>query len=103
MNGPRRLVFRPGARAEIREARRWYEREVPGLGRRFLVDFDATVENVLPHPSIFPAVEGGNGVRRVLLRRFPYSLVYDVTVDAIVILACVHHRRHPDAWRTPPR
>ena len=97
------LAFRPGARAELRAARRYYEGQLPGLGRRFLADVDAALGYVLGQPEMFPAVEGAGGARRVLLRRFPYSLVYEVHLGAIVVLACVHHRQHPDTWRAPRR
>jgi plasmid stabilization system protein ParE len=38
-----RLVVRPQAQAEIRDARRWYERQAPGLGQRFLGELDAVL------------------------------------------------------------
>jgi hypothetical protein len=97
------LAFRPGARAELREARRYYEGQLAGLGRRFLADVDAALGYVLGQPEMFPAIEGAGAARRVLLRRFPYSLVYEVHPGTIVVLACVHHRQHPDAWRAPRR
>jgi toxin ParE1/3/4 len=44
-------------------------------------------------PNAFAAVSGE--FRRVLLRRFPYSLVYELQGDTLVVLACFHHRRNP--------
>jgi plasmid stabilization system protein ParE len=99
----RRPAFRPGARAEIRAARRWYEGRVPGLGRRFLADLDATVAHAVEHPEMYPVLADGSGDRRALLRRFPYSIVYRVTESAIVVLACIHHRQDADVWRLPAR
>jgi plasmid stabilization system protein ParE len=99
----RRLVFRPGARAEIREARRWYEGRAEGLGRRFLADLDATMAHVVEHPEMYQVIADGSGDRRALLRRFPYSIVYRVTDAEIVVLACLHHRQDVHAWRPPPR
>ena len=61
MTPARRLVYRPGARAEIRAARRWYEGQARGLGRRFLDDLDATMARALEHPAMYEAVEGGGG------------------------------------------
>ena len=37
-------------------------------------------------------------LRRFLLARFPYSLLYQATGDRIRILAVMHHRRRPDYW-----
>lgn len=103
MSQSRRLMFRPGARVEIREARHWYEAQVGGLGSRFLADLDATLARVIEQPASFRMVENADGVRRALLKRFPYSLVYHMTPSGeIVVLACAHHRRDPNAWRLPP-
>jgi plasmid stabilization system protein ParE len=99
----RRLVFRPGARVEIREARRWYEGQLAGLGRRFLADLEATMAHVVEHPEMYQSLADGSGDRRALLRRFPYSVVYRVTEAEIAVLACIHHRQDAEAWRTPSR
>lgn len=97
-----RLSFRPGARAEIRAARRWYEAQVPGLGRAFLGELDATLAFVLRHPAMYEAVDpaGPAGdVRRALLHRFPYALVYEVGPEGdIVVLACFHVRQDAQDW-----
>ena len=73
-----RVSFRPQARAEIREARGWYERQVPGLGRVFIAELDATLAFLRLHPRMYAAVSNDANVRRALLHRFPYSLVYEV-------------------------
>jgi plasmid stabilization system protein ParE len=38
------------------------------------------------------------GIRRSLIRRFPYSLLYRVDADEIVVLAVMHQKRHPAYW-----
>ena len=38
-------------------------------------------------------------LRRILVRRFPYGLVYRVEPDAIFIVAVAHLRRRPGYWR----
>jgi hypothetical protein len=45
------------------------------------------------------------GVRRAVLRRFPYSLIYAVEPDEVLILAVSHHRRPrtPKSWRWSSR
>lgn len=94
-----RLSFRPGARAEIRAARRWYEAQVPGLGRAFLGELDATLAFVQRHPGMYEAVEPDGTVRRALLHRFPYALVYEVGPSGeVVVLACFHVRQDAQDW-----
>lgn len=37
--------------------------------------------------------------RRILLPRFPYGLYYRMTEECILIVACIHAKRHSRAWR----
>lgn len=96
-----RFVFRPGARAEIREARRWYEAQAAGLGRRFLAELDTVFEQLRAFPATYPVVERtatGAEVRRAVLARFPYVLTYLLADEGatLVVLACFHGRRDPN-------
>lgn len=100
------LRVRPGARAEIRAARRWYEGQSRGLGRAFLAEVDATLAFARRHPEMYEALEADEpAVRRALLHRFPYALVYEVSAPGaareVVVLACFHLRQEtqPD-WRS---
>jgi toxin ParE1/3/4 len=99
-----RISFRPQARAEIREARGWYEAQIRGLGRAFIAELDATLAFLKLHPQMYAAVSEDGKVRRALLHRFPYSLVYEV-VDAeeIVVLACRHVRQQEINWNVARR
>ena len=92
-----RVVFRPEARAELLDARRWYEERLEGLGRDFARAVEAAIEAIAKHPASFRQVHGG--CRRCLLRRFPYSIVYRPASTEIVVLAVHHHRRAPSSWR----
>lgn len=94
-----RVSFRPQARAEIREARGWYEGQIPGLGRAFIAEVEATFAFLRLHPQMYAAVSEDGNVRRALLHRFPYSLVYELlAVDEIVVLACRHVRQDEINW-----
>lgn len=48
-------------------------------------------------PEAYPVVEAD--IRRVVLRRFPYQVLFYHEGDALVVLACYHHRRDPAGWR----
>ncbi|MBU1775437.1 MAG: type II toxin-antitoxin system RelE/ParE family toxin, partial [Gammaproteobacteria bacterium] len=39
-----------------------------------------------------------DGFRRVIVRRFPYSVVYRAKGEHIYIIAVAHQRRHPNYW-----
>ena len=91
-----RFVFRPRAAAHLREARRWYAAQALGLELEFARAVEAAVEAVGRNPAAFPEVEPG--IRRILLRRFPYGLYYAIGPDRIVVHACYHLRREPTRW-----
>lgn len=81
----------------MREAQAWYEERAVGLGAEFARAVDVAVSLVSRSPAGFPLV--GQGVRRVVLRRFPYLIAYAVEGDSLVVLACFHHRRDPGELR----
>jgi plasmid stabilization system protein ParE len=89
-----RLTFRPQARAEIRGARRHYEHQLAGLGRAFIAELEATLAYVRVEPLIFPTHGHDPVLRRALLHRFPYRLLYEIRpAGDVVVLACRHVRQ----------
>ncbi len=89
-------VFRPEARQELLEAQAWYEARSPGLGFEFARAIDAALARALRMPLAFPCIEGE--FRHVITRKFPYSLIYQVSGSELVVLSCFHHRRQPGSW-----
>ncbi|MBS0194654.1 MAG: type II toxin-antitoxin system RelE/ParE family toxin [Proteobacteria bacterium] len=89
-----RVVFRPEARAEALEARAWYDSRAAGLGLEFARALDAAIFATMRHPDGHPEI--GAGCRQAILRKFPYSLVYRVRGDELLVVAVFHHRRDPD-------
>jgi len=91
-----RLRFRPQAQTELREARDWYEARLPGLGLEFARAVDGALAVVVRMPDAFPALRPD--VRHVVLRRFPYSILYAYERDDIIVLRVHHHRQAPTRW-----
>jgi len=92
------IVFRPQAEAEARAAYRWYEAQKRGLGAQFADALDDVFQRIASNPFEFPALAGG--IRRALLRRFPYGVYFRVHSDTIVVIGIIHGRRHPRRWQT---
>ena len=89
-----RVVFRPQARTEVLEAQAWYESRATGLGLEFARAVDGAMASAIRNPQAFPLV--ANDCRQVLLRRFPFSLIYRSRVEEFLVIAVFHHRRDPD-------
>lgn len=92
-----RLIYHPDAEAEVVEAVRFYEGREPGLGDRFLRDFDTAIATILKAPDRWRVIE--EDVRRFLMRSFPYGIYYRREGEDLRILVVKHHSRHPDYWR----
>jgi plasmid stabilization system protein ParE len=94
----RRSEFHRSAQAELNNAIQYYETRVPGLGAEFLVEVRGAVSRVCEFPELGPLMWGTR--RRVLIRRFPYGLVYRILESgAIRVLAVMHLRQRPNYWR----
>lgn len=94
----RSLVFRRQAREEFDAAGDWYERERPGLGRAFLAEVERVLQTVVSNPDTFPEVL--EGIRKAVIKRFPYCLYFRIRGEVVVVLAVFHSARNPAAWRT---
>ncbi|HEY8121964.1 MAG TPA: type II toxin-antitoxin system RelE/ParE family toxin [Myxococcota bacterium] len=91
----------PEAAADVREARAWYASLNPRLARDFMLELDFCVSMLERSPELAQRVDAQ--LRRALLRRFPYGVFYVVEVNEVVVLACLHGRRSPTAWRVRTR
>jgi toxin ParE1/3/4 len=91
-----RVAFHPLAERELNEAAAYYDLERPGLGAVFLAEAERSTRLVVGHPHAAPAVRGT--IRRCLLRRFPYALLYRIRGQEIRILAVMNLHRRPAYW-----
>ena len=92
----RRTFVRPEAQINIRNAAVWYEQRETGLGQRFMGEIRQSLESISKTPLRFPIIE--NGVRRLLLRRFPYAIYFLWKNDAAIVIAVLHQHQAPETW-----
>ena len=92
----RGFSFHPEARAELREAVRYYEAEAAGLGAEFAAEVRVAVDRARGNPLIGALHEADT--RRKLLQRFPYALIYLTEEEQIYIVAVMHQRQEPGYW-----
>ena len=92
-----RFIYHPDALTEYADAALYYEERLPGLGSDFTAEVDRAVARVLEAPDRWRCLEAD--VRRYLLARFPYGILYTVEEDYILIVAIMHLSREPGYWR----
>lgn len=92
----RPVGFHPEAELELTAAAEWYEERKAGAGADFVASVRTKIGEVREAPERWPNVRG---VRRALVNRFPFAVIYRVTRDeAIQIVAIAHLRRRPKYW-----
>lgn len=93
----KKVSFHELAEYELNDAAAFFEIKREGLGLRFLSTVEAAVSHIREHPEASPLIM--QDVRRKVLKRFPYSVIYSIKPDRIRILAIANQRRRPFYWR----
>ena len=92
-----RIFFDPAAQRELDEAADFYDLESPGLGERFLDDVRSELEGLLEFPESCPVLLGET--RKLVLERFPFSVMYWTDGEVIAVYAIAHQSRRPGYWQ----
>ena len=91
------VAFHPEASDEYREAYVWYARHDRRAAERFEREVDSSVQRIAENPDRWPTYDARH--RKVLLRRFPYVLVYREHEQRIWVVAVAHGHRRPGYWK----
>lgn len=92
------VIFHSEAKQEFRQAILSYQE----IDRELGADFELKVEEALALIVAFPRLgqEIRPQIRRMLLRRFPYGVLYSICADCIYIVAVMHLHARPDYWQS---
>jgi toxin ParE1/3/4 len=94
----RSLEFHPEAQAELIRAAQYFEGEAENLGVDFIDFVQRTALRLVGFPNSGRRV--GRRLRRVVVPRFLYILLYRVERERIFVVAVAHPRRRPGYWRS---
>ena len=86
----------PEAEAEIGEAFHWYLERSAIAADAFRVEVFAAIDGLGDSADRWPVDE--DGLRRYVLRHFPYTVHYEVIDERATVLAVAHQRRRPGYW-----
>ena len=86
------------AQAELDEAVAWYSGQAPGLGDAFLLETLKTLKLIAQFPDAWHPLSAT--IRRCRLNRFPYSVIYSVEDDELLVIAVAHQHRKPNHWKS---
>lgn len=92
-----KLALHAEAEADVAEGISFYEQRTVGLGSDFLDEVLRAFERIELTPEAWPRLEGP--IRRCLVERFPYGVYYRNAPGQIYVLAVMHGKKKPGAWK----
>jgi len=97
------ILIGKDAAQELEEAAAWYEKNQTGLGLQLIDAFDQAVRLLgEPNPPLttVEGVAGEKGAQKLILHKFPFSVIVYEMERAIVVVALSHHSRKPGYWKS---
>ena len=88
--------YHQAAEDELLDEIGYLELQVPGLGRRFYAEIRRAEVRIVQFPEAAPEVVPG--IRKYSLLKFPFSILYSIEQDCLLVLAVAHQRRRPSYW-----
>jgi len=89
-----RLEIRQSAQLMVEEAYWWYEQQLPGLGERFVNETYASFEKLKQTPFYYSI--SNENYRQLLLKHFPYKIIFEIFEDHVIVFAVYHTSQHQD-------
>jgi plasmid stabilization system protein ParE len=91
------IQFHPEAQTEYDAALAWYRSRSPQAASRFETEMERVLGLIGSGPEMFAAYDDEH--RFAILRRYPYSVVYQVQAAQVYVVAVAHSSRSPGYWQ----
>ncbi len=89
----REVVILREAADDLNDGRAFYDRSGPGVGDYFWDSLFADIESLVIYAGVHCIV---HGLYRMLARRFPYAIYYEVADQIAYVVAVLPMRRSPE-------
>ena len=90
------IEFLPLAKLELDDAIEYYELQLEGLGKRYKEEVRISINRISIFPKAWTVIRPN--IRKCVMHKFPYNILYSVQENTILIIAIAHHHRQPDYW-----
>ncbi len=86
--------------SQLAAAALYLEEANPGHGTRLVEQVEAVLQVASENPKMFPRIPNVPGceVRRGLIRKYDYWVIYEIRPREIVVLSVWHAARRPEGW-----
>lgn len=91
------LEFTDEAKSDLKDATNWYKIKNNNLAVDFIVKIENCINYFKENPFISPIIY--KNVRKIKIERFPYSILYIIKDEKIVIFSIMHSSRNPEIWQ----
>lgn len=88
--------YHPEAAKELMRSVQYYEDKSAGLGAEFLDEIEEAISQALTYPLSGSLLTPED--RKIVLKRFPFEIIYEVSQNVITISAVKHMKQKPDYW-----
>lgn len=92
----KKISFHPDVAEDIKGAYFWYEKQLQGLGDRFILELEDGYEGIINFPNSWANFQ--YGFKRYILNKFPFSIVYKISNNQIIVISIMHNSRKPNYW-----
>ena len=90
------IEFLPLAKLELDDAIEYYELQLEGLGKRYKEEVRTSINRISVFPNSWTIIRPN--IRKCVMHKFPYNILYSIQESTILIIAIAHHHRRPDYW-----
>jgi hypothetical protein len=93
-----KILLHKLAKNELLESRDYYDKIIFGLGEHFIDEYEASLIKIKANPTMYPKtiIE----IRKCNLKKFPFSIYFDINNNIIRVLAVSHQKREPYYWKS---
>jgi len=91
------IFFHQAAKVELFNARDYYDDLLFGLGKSFIIEIEKTINIIKKNPLAYPIIN--KNIRKAVIMKFPYSILYIIEEDIVYLLAIMHQKRKPFYWK----
>jgi len=92
-----KFYFHPKSEDELNDSIDYYEKIQSGLGFEFADEIYSTIDRIISFPESWQKID--DKIRRCLVNRFPFAVIYYQKEKQIIILAIMHLKRKPNYWK----
>ena len=87
------LIIKPNAIDMAKEAYQWYEEQQSGLGDSFMIELDSCYDKLEISPISYTKIK--KHFRHILLKKFPYVVIFEVINNDVIVYSVFHTSRNP--------